>query len=166
MKKTKKLTLLSIFTAAALVLSYVEMLLPSIYSAVPGIKIGLANIVIIFLIYKFSFKSAALVSFIRVALVSLLFGNAMVFVYSLAGAVLSLCFMAILKKINRFSVVGVSIVGAVAHNLGQIITAIILMETLQIGYYMVVLSISGTLAGIAVGIVSAYILKYMQKFKF
>ena len=165
MQKTKKLTLLSIFTAVALVLSYVEMLLPPIYSAVPGVKIGLANIVIVFLMYKFSFKTAVLVSVVRVTLISLLFGNAVVLIYSLAGAVLSLCFMAILRKINRFSVLGVSIVGAVAHNLGQIITAIILMETLQIGYYMIVLSISGTLAGIGVGIVSAYVLKYTAKFK-
>lgn len=165
MKKTKKLTLLSIFTAAALVLSYIEMLLPPIYSAVPGVKIGLANIIIIFLIYKFSFKSAIAVSVVRVVLISLMFGNAVILIYSLAGAVLSLCFMAILKKINCFSVLGVSIVGAVTHNLGQVITAIILMETVQIGYYMVVLSISGTLAGIAVGIVSAYVLKYTANFK-
>ena len=165
MNKTKKLTLLSIFTAVALVLSYIEMLLPPIYSAVPGVKIGLANIVIIFLMYKFSIKNAALVSVVRVVLISLMFGNAVILVYSLAGAVLSLCFMAILKKTNLFSVLGVSIVGAVTHNLGQVITAIILMETVQIGYYMVVLSISGTLAGIAVGIVSAYVLKYTKKFK-
>lgn len=165
MNKTKKLTLLSIFTAVALVLSYIEMLLPPVYSAVPGVKIGLANIIIIFLMYKFSFKSAAVVSAVRVVLISLMFGNAIILVYSLAGAVLSLCFMAILKKTNLFSILGVSIVGAVTHNLGQVITAIILMETVQIGYYMVVLSISGTLAGIAVGIVSAYVLKYTKKFK-
>lgn len=165
MNKTKKLTLLSIFTAVALVLSYIEMLLPPIYSSVPGVKIGLANIVIIFLMYKFSIKSAALVSAVRVVLISLMFGNAVILIYSFAGAVLSLCFMAILKKTNWFSVLGVSIVGAVTHNLGQVITAIILMETVQIGYYMVVLSISGTIAGVAVGIVSAYVLKYTSKFK-
>lgn len=166
MTKTKKLTLLGIFTALSIVLSFVEMLLPPIYAAVPGVKIGLANIVIIFLLYRFSFKSAAAVSLIRVILVSLLFANGMVFIYSLAGAVLSLCFMGILKKINLFSAVGVSVVGAVAHNLGQVITAAFLMETAEIGYYMIVLSISGTLAGIAVGLVSAYILKYTERFKF
>lgn len=166
MKNPKKLIILSILTALSMVLSYIEMLLPPIYAAVPGIKIGLANIIIVFLIYKDSFKSAFLVSVVRVILVSLLFGNAVMLAYSLAGAVLSLCLMAILKRTNRFSNISVSVVGGVAHNLGQIIVAVILMQTPQIAYYMAVLAISGTLCGIAVGIISAYVLKYTKKFKF
>jgi heptaprenyl diphosphate synthase len=166
MTKTKKLVFLSVLVSLAFILSYVEMLLPPIYSAIPGIKIGLANIIIIFLLYKFSFKSALLVSLLRVILVSALFGNAVMFVYSLSGAVLSLCLMVILKKTNRFSSISVSVIGGVAHNLGQIIVAIILMQTPQIAFYMAVLAISGTLSGVAVGIISAYVLKYTKKLKF
>lgn len=165
MIKTKKLILLSILTALAMVLSYVEMLLPPIYPAVPGIKIGLANIVTVFLLYKFSFKEAFLVSILRVVLVSLLFGNAIMMIYSLAGAVLSICFMGILKKLNCFSNVAVSVVGAISHNLGQVAVAVILLETLQIAYYMAVLILSGTFCGILVGIISAYVIKYSKNFK-
>lgn len=163
MNKTKKLTLLSVFTAIAMVLSYIEMLLPPIVASVPGIKIGLANIVIIFLIYKFSFKSAAAVSVIRVLLTSLLFGNAVIFLYSLCGAVLSLIFMGILKKTDSFSKISVSVVGGVSHNLGQILVAIALMQNLKIGYYMAVLTVSGTLSGVVVGIISGYVLKHTEK---
>lgn len=166
MTKTRKLVLLSVLTAIALVLSYVETLIPPIYSAIPGIKIGLANIIIIFLLYKFSFKSALLVSLLRVALVSALFGNAVMFAYSFAGAVLSLCFMAILKKTNRFSNVSVSVIGGVTHNIGQIAVAIILMQTPQIAFYLAILAISGTLSGVAVGIISAYVLRYTKRIKF
>ena len=165
MIKTKKLILLSILTALAMVLSYVEMLLPPIYPAVPGIKIGLANIVTVFLLYRFSFKEAFLVSLVRVILVSLLFGNTIMMIYSLAGVVLSICFMAILKKTSCFSNVTVSIVGAIAHNLGQVAVAIILLETLQIAYYMAILTLSGTFCGILVGIISAYVIKYSKKLK-
>ncbi len=166
MNKTKKLILLSILTSLGLVLSYVEMLLPPIYPAVPGIKIGLANIVTVFLLYRFSFKEAFTVSLLRVVLVSLLFGNTVMFAYSFAGAVLSICFMGILKKVNRFSCISVSVIGAVAHNLGQIAVAILLLETPQIAYYMGVLALSGTFCGILVGIISAYVIKYTKKLKF
>jgi len=165
MLKPKRLILLSLLTALSIVLSYVEMLLPPIYAAVPGIKIGLANIVIVFLLYRVSFRSAFLVSIVRVALVSLLFGNAVMLAYSMAGAVLSLCLMAILKKTNRFSSISVSVVGGISHNLGQVIVAVILLQTPQIAYYMAVLSVSGALCGIAVGIVSAYVLKYTKNLK-
>ncbi len=165
MNKIKRLTVLGILTAAALILSFIESLLPPIFSAVPGIKVGLCNIIIIFLIYRFSFLDAALVSIVRVVLTSALFGNGIVFLYSMSGAVLSLGFMGILKKTGKFSNVGVSVAGAVAHNLGQVIMAIFLLQTTKIAYYMIVLSLSGVLSGIAIGIISAYVLKYTQKFK-
>ena len=163
--QTKRLTFLGIAVAIALVLSYIEMLLPPIWSAVPGIKAGLPNIVIILVLYGLSLKDAAAVSLVRLALVTLLFGNAMTLLYSLAGAVLSLGIMAILKKINSFSVVGVSIAGAVFHNLGQIIVAIIIMQTKEIGYYMIVLAFSGTIAGIFVGLLGGILLKYFKRLK-
>ena len=146
-KKTGKIAFLGLFSAFAIILSYVELLLPPIYAAVPGIKLGLPNIVIIYLLYKFSIKEAAAVSLLRLFAVTLLFGNFLTFVYSLAGATLSLVIMWILKKTDAFSTLGVSIAGAVGHNLGQVITAAILLQTKEIGYYMIVLSITGILSG-------------------
>lgn len=165
MLKTKKLTFLGILAALSIVLSFVETLLPPIYAAVPGIKIGLSNIVSIFLIYKFTVRDTVLVTLVRVLTVALLFGNIMTLSYSLAGAFLSITAMLILKKTNRFSTVGVSIAGGVSHNLGQIIAAIIITSTIEIGYYMIILCISGILSGTLIGIVGALVIKYTKKIK-
>lgn len=151
--------------AVALILSYVEALFPPIYTAVPGIKVGLPNIVIIFMLYRFGLKEAAAVSLVRLAAVALLFGSVMTLAYSLAGAVLSLGLMALCKRFNIFTTVGVSVVGGVSHNLGQIIVAMIVMETAQIGYYMAVLAITGTLAGVFIGLAGSLLLKYMKNVK-
>ncbi len=165
MSKIKKITFLSIFVAFSIVLSYVEMLLPPIWSAVPGIKVGLPNVIIIFILYKLSFKHAVITSLIRVFAVALLFGNVLTLSYSLAGAVLSLTIMFLLKKTALFSMVGVSIAGGVVHNLGQIIVAMLVMQTKQIGYYMLVLAVTGVLAGIVVGLLGALLLKRTEKLK-
>ncbi len=163
--KAKKVAFLGVLTSVALVLSYLESILPPIWAAVPGIKVGLPNIVIIFLMYRFGVKEAAIVSFIRIFIVALLFGNVMTLAYSCAGAILSIVLMAICKKINAFSVVGTSIVGGVAHNAGQILVAIFLFDTVQIGYYMIVLAITGTIAGVFIGLAGAFLLKRLSKFK-
>ncbi len=162
--KTKKVALLGILTSVALILSYIEAILPPVWSAVPGIKMGLPNIVIIFLLYRFGVKEAAIVSFIRIFIVALLFGNVMTLAYSCAGAFLSIVLMAIFKKTDAFSVVGTSIIGGVAHNLGQIIVAIFLFDTVQIGYYMAVLAVTGTIAGVFIGLAGAYLLKRLEKY--
>ncbi len=161
--KAKKAALLGVLTSVALVLSYLESILPPIWAAVPGIKVGLPNVVIIFLLYRFGVKEAAIVSFIRIFVVALLFGNVMTLAYSFAGALLSIVLMAICKKTKVFSVVGTSIVGGVAHNLGQILIAIFLFDTVQIGYYMIVLAITGTIAGVFVGLAGALLLKRLNK---
>ena len=158
-KKTKKIAFLGVITSVALILAYVEAILPPIYAAVPGIKVGLPNIVIIFILYKFGIKEAAMVSGVRLLIVALLFGNVMTLAYSAAGAVLSLAVMSILKKIDSFSTVGVSIAGAVSHNLGQIAVAIFLLESMQIGYYMIILAVTGTIAGVFIGLAGNAILK-------
>lgn len=163
--KTKKVALLGIMTSVALILSYIEAILPPIWSAVPGIKMGFPNIVIIFILYRFGVKEAAIVSFIRIFIVALLFGNVMTLAYSCAGAFLSIVLMAIFKKINAFSVVGTSIVGGVAHNLGQILVAIFLFDTVQLGYYMAILAVTGTIAGVFIGIAGAFLLKRLEKCK-
>ena len=150
--RTRKIALLGVITAVALVLAYLEALLPPISAAVPGIKMGLPNLVIIFVLYRFGLKEAAAVSGIRLFAVSLLFGNIMTLAYSAAGAALSLTLMALLKRINKFSATGVSVAGAVSHNLGQILVAVFLFDTVQLGYYMIVLAITGTVAGVFIGI--------------
>ncbi len=165
-EKTKKIAFLGICISLAMVLSYLELLLPPIYSAVPGIKMGLPNIVIIFTLYRFGLKEAIAVSLIRLLAVSLLFGNALAFAYSLAGAALSLTVMALLKRTDRFSTIGVSVVGAICHNLGQTAVAIFLLERIEIGYYMAILTLTGAIAGILVGLASAYLLKLLARVKF
>ena len=161
--KTKKIAFLGLCTGVSLVLAYVEALLPPLWAAVPGIKMGLPNIMIIFLLYRFSWKEAAAVSLVRLCAVALLFGNIMTLAYSLAGAVLSLAIMALLKKSNGFSMVGVSLAGGVFHNLGQILVAMVVLETAEIGYYMIVLTITGVLAGILVGLAGSLLLKYLKR---
>lgn len=163
--KTKKVALLGILTSVALILSYIEAILPPIWSAIPGIKVGFPNIAIIFILYRFGVKEAVVVSFIRIFIVALLFGNVMTLAYSCAGAFFSIVLMAIFKKINAFSVVGTSIVGGVAHNLGQILVAIFLFDTVQIGYYMAVLAVTGTIAGVFIGVAGAFLLKRLEKYK-
>ena len=161
--RTKKLTYLALTSAVALMLSYVEFLLPPIYAAVPGIKVGLPNIVVLFVLYRFGVREAATVSLVRMLLSTLFFGTPMMLIYSIAGAVLSLAFMSFFKRLNWFSEVGVSIIGGVAHNLGQILVAMALLETVEIGYYMFVLAISGTLAGVFIGLVGALLMKRFNK---
>lgn len=163
--KTKKIAILGVITSIALVLSYLESILPPIYAAIPGIKVGLPNIVIIFILYKYGLKEAVTVSALRVFIVALLFGNVMTLAYSLAGAMLSIFAMVLLKKLDRFSEVGVSIVGGVAHNLGQILVAVALLNSTLIGYYMIVLTITGTLAGVFVGLAGSLLIKRMNHIK-
>jgi heptaprenyl diphosphate synthase len=162
-KKTKKIAVLGVLTAVALVLSYLEAILPPIYAAVPGVKVGLPNVVVILILYRFGAKEAAMVSFMRVFIVALLFGNAMTLAYSIAGAVLSFIFMMIFKKLDWFSAVGVSIIGGIAHNVGQIIVAILLLNSTLIAYYMIILTITGTLAGVAVGLAGSLLIKRLEK---
>ena len=126
---------------------------------------GLANIVIIFVLYKIGTKEAILVSLIRVILVSLLFSNVMAMAYSIAGAVLSLSVMWLLKKTDKFSFVGVSIAGGIMHNVGQIIMAVIVLGTEQIALYLPVLVITGTVTGVVIGIVSGLVINRFKKIR-
>ena len=156
--------MLGLTIALAMIMSYIEALVPLSF-AVPGIKMGLANIVIIFVLYKIGTKEAILVSLIRVILVSLLFSNAMAMAYSIAGAVLSLSVMWLLKKTDKFSVIGVSVAGGVMHNVGQIIMAVILLGTEQIALYLPVLIITGTATGIVIGIVAGLVINRFKNIR-
>ena len=154
--KTKKITLLAMCVALAMILSYVESMIPS--PGIPGVKLGLANIVVVFALYKLGWGEAAGISLLRVFLVSLLFGHAASLMYSAAGAVLSLAGMILLKKTDRLSCVAVSVIGGVLHNAGQILMAWLLMGP-NVVYYLPVLVLSGTVAGVAIGVVSALIVR-------
>ena len=157
-KRTKTLTVLSLSVAVAMLLSYVEHLLPAF--SIPGVKIGLANIATLLALYTLGAWYAAAVSVVRVVLSSLLFGNVLGLLYAISGAVVSLVGMCLVKKIRIFSVVGVSVVGGVLHNVAQIIAASLVMETAALAaFYLPVLLLSGTLAGVAVGVASGLLIK-------
>ena len=157
MKKTKRLVLLAMLTAVAMILSYVESLLPSV--GIPGVKMGLANIAVIFALFRFGWKEAAVLSLVRVVLVSLLFGSGGAMLYSLAGAVLSLAVMALLRRIDRFSTVGISVAGGVAHNAGQILMAMLILQTKQLLGYLPVLAVSGIAGGVLTGLAAALLIR-------
>ncbi|MBQ2072531.1 MAG: Gx transporter family protein [Oscillospiraceae bacterium] len=156
--KTQKLTVMALTTAIALVLSFVESQIPA-FVAVPGVKMGLANIAIVYALYRLGWKEAAIISLIRVVLVSLLFGSAASFLYSLAGAVLSLLGMALLKKTGKFTEIVVSVAGGVLHNIGQIAMASIILETDALRYYLPFLLVSGILAGVVIGLISGILIR-------
>ena len=162
MKKTKRLVRLAMLTAVAMILSYVESLLPSV--GIPGVKMGLANIAVIFALFRFGWKEAAALSLVRVVLVSLLFGSVGAMLYSLAGAVLSLAVMALLCRIDRFSTVGISVAGGVAHNAGQILMAMLILQTKQLLGYLPVLAVSGIAGGVLTGLAAALLIRRIPEF--
>ena len=145
-----------------MILSFVESLIPPLV-AVPGVKIGLANIVTVFLLYTLGARAAGAVSLVRVLLSALLFGNVQSLIFALSGAVLSFVVMLIAKRLLPFGKVGVSVLGAVAHNAGQVAAAVIVMETAALAYYFIPLVISGTIAGVFVGILAAIITTRLEK---
>lgn len=166
MKKmsVSSLVLLGLCIAFSMVLSFVESQLPPL-TAIPGIKVGMANIAVVFILYRMGRKQAALVSVIRVILSSILFGQAASFLYSLAGASLSLAGMILLKRTDRFSSVAVSVAGGVLHNVGQIIVACLITETKQLLLYLPVLMITGTVSGIVVGLTAGLLNKRIERIK-
>ncbi|MBQ6213992.1 MAG: Gx transporter family protein [Oscillospiraceae bacterium] len=152
--------MLAMTMAVAMVLSYIESQIPA-FVAVPGVKVGLANIAVIFALYRFGFKEACLVSVVRVLVMSMLFGLGAIF-YSMAGAVLSLLGMVILKKTGIFSEISVSVAGGVLHNLGQIIAACIILETNAVKYYLPFLILSGVLAGAVIGTAAGFLVRRIK----
>lgn len=154
--KTKRIACLGLFIALAFVLSYVECLLP-LNIGIPGAKVGLANLVVMVALYTLGKKDAALLSFVRVVLVGLTFGNLAMLLYSLAGAILSFLAMLIAKRTKLFSITGVSVLGGVFHNVGQIIVAMLVLETGSLLYYLPFLIVIGTISGVVIGLLSGMI---------
>ena len=162
--KSKKVAFLGLSIGLAMILSFVESQIPALI-AIPGMKVGLPNLAIVFLLYRIGWKESVIVSIIRVLLVSMLFGNVQSMLFSIAGAVLSLTGMILLKKTNWFSCITVSIVGGILHNVGQIIAAVLWTQTAQIVFYLPFLLISGIVAGAIIGLVSGMLVKRSEKWK-
>ena len=162
--KTKKVAFLALSISLAMILSFVESQIPALV-AIPGIKVGLPNLVMVFLLYRVGWRETVTVSVIRIFLVSLLFGNVQMMTFSLVGAAFSLGSMILLKRLNWFSVVAVSVVGGIFHNVGQIVAACFWTSTAEISYYLPVLLVSGTVAGTLIGIVSGLLVRRLEKWK-
>ena len=156
-----KVAVFGVFTSLALILSYVELLIP-INFGIPGMKLGLANLLVVILLYKGCPRDALLLSVIRILLSGLIFGSIF---YSLGGGLLSLAVMVFLKKTGQFTVAGISIGGGASHNVGQLLVAMFVVQTYQVGYYLPVLLIAGVITGAVIGILSAEVLKRTQSIR-
>lgn len=153
-----KVAYFGVFTALALIFSYVETLIP-FQIGIPGVKLGLANIIIVIALYKMTAKETLLLAVARIVLAGFIFGNLFSILYSLAGGLLSLFVMVLLKKKGEHSILGVSIAGGVSHNIGQLVVAMLVVETYSVLYYIPALLIAGLLTGLLIGVAAAEMLK-------
>ena len=144
-----------------MILSYVESQLPALL-AIPGMKLGLTNIVVLFALYAMDSKAAAFINLVRILLVALLFGTALSLAFSLAGGILSFLVMFLLKKTDRLGITGVSAAGGVSHNIGQILVAMVAMNTKAIALYLPVLWITGIFSGVLIGIIGSIIVSRVK----
>ena len=161
--KSEKIAEYGLLIALAFIFSYIESLIP-IPFPVPGIKLGLANLVVIIAIYGIGVKEAFALSMVRILLVGVTFRDPSTLMFSFAGGILSWLMMLIFMKLKLFSMIGVSIIGGIAHNVGQIIVAMIYVSNTSLIYYLPVLLISGVVSGTLIGILAAYIIKRLIKF--
>ena len=156
--KQKKLAYMGLFAAIAIIFGYVESLIP-FFAGIPGIKLGLANLAVLFILETYTWKEAALVSIVRILVIGFMFGNMFSILYSMAGAALSLTVMTLMKRFSGFSILGVSVAGGVSHNIGQLIIAALIVENTSLFYYTPVLLISGVFTGILIGILTGEVTK-------
>ena len=152
----RTVTVCGVLTALAMIFSYIESMV-TLPVPIPGIKLGIANIAVISVLYIVGWKEAVIINLIRITLTAILFGNMNSFLFSMAGGMLSIFVMVGLKQMKLFSVVGVSVAGGVTHNIGQIIAAVFLMESPAIAYYLPVLLIAGIVTGIVIGVVGGMV---------
>ena len=158
----KTVALMAMMIALAMIFSYVETMIP-INFGIPFVKLGLANLVIVAAIYLFGGKQAFLISIVRIFLSGFMFGNLASIMYSLAGGLLSLAAMLLLKKTDKLSILAVSVMGGICHNIGQLIVAMLVVENLKLIFYVPVLLISGFLTGLLIGIVCRVILPAVKR---
>lgn len=160
--RSSKVAQYGLFAALAILMGYVEMLIP-LPLLVPGMKLGLANVIIVIVLYHMDTKSAFFISLVRVFMSGLLFQGFAGLLYSLAGALLSLAVMALLKKTGKVSITGVSVMGGVFHNVGQIIVAAAVVENIKMAYYLPFLLVTGVVTGFVIGAVARLALGYLQR---
>lgn len=161
----KQFTRLSMLLALSIVLSIIESMIPLLNGImIPGLKLGLANIIIVFILYTYGVKEALYVSLLRVLLVGLLRTGLfnITFFFSLSGAIISLLFMFGLKKFP-FSILGVSVVGSLGHSLGQVITAIIFLNNINLLYYLPWLLLFSIPTGICVGLLASKLIDFYKE---
>ncbi|MCR5835133.1 MAG: Gx transporter family protein [Lachnospiraceae bacterium] len=158
----RKIAIRALLVALAMVLSFIESQIP-IGVMVPGMKLGLTNIVVMVALYRLDEKEAIIINVIRIFLVGFTFGNLFSIAYSLAGGILSGIVMILLKKTKKVGMTTVSVAGGISHNVGQIIVAMVVMNTNAILYYLLVLWITGVFAGVAIGILSAEVIKRLPR---
>lgn len=165
--KTRRLVFISVLVAQAMILSFIERMIPVPFIA-PGAKLGLANIITVTAVYMLTFKEAAAVVLLRIILTATTFGSLSSFLYSLSGGVLSLLVMASIVKVfrNEVSLVGVSIIGAIAHNIGQLIVAAFVINSFLIITYLPILLIVAIPTGIFVGFVARFLIDYLERINF
>lgn len=156
--KQKKIAYMGLFAAIAIIFGYVESLIP-FFTGIPGIKLGLANLSVLFILETYTWKEAALVSMVRILVIGFMFGNMFSILYSMAGAALSLTVMTLMKRFSGFSILGISVAGGVSHNIGQLIIAALIVENTSLFYYAPVLLISGVITGILIGILTGEVTK-------
>lgn len=156
-----KVAYMGVFLALALLLSYVESLIP-FYFGIPGVKLGLTNLIVVIMLYCVGAKEAFAISMLRIVLAGFMFGNAFSILYSLAGGILSFAIMYLVKKTNKFHMLSVSICGGIAHNIGQLVIAVFIVNTYYILYYAPILLIAGVLTGFVIGILSSEITRRLK----
>ena len=156
----RKTAVLGMLAAAALLLSYVESILP-LTPGIAGIKLGLPNLLVVLCLYLYGWKEALGMNLVRVLLSSFLFGNLYGLLYSLCGALLSFAAMGLSKRFGRFSMVGVSVWGGIAHNVGQLLAAIFVVQTPQVAYYLPWLTAAGCLSGVFNGVCARSVLIHL-----
>lgn len=161
-QRTKRLAISSMLACLALIFSYVEAIIP-FNAGIPGVKLGIANLVVIIALYEMNFRYAFAINALRILISGLLFSGVFGALYSLAGGFLSLCVMWLLKKTDLFSMIGVSMAGGVAHNMGQLLVAALVVSNLKMFLYFPILMFSGIASGIMIGIIAYVIDKKVPK---
>lgn len=160
-KASRRVAILALFTAFSLILSYIEFLLPLTYGY--GLKLGLANITVLSVLYVFSLKEAMVINLLRIFINGILFGNVLSLLFSLSGGILSLLAMFLAKRFRLFSIITVSIIGALFHNIGQLIAAYLVTDIPGLFFYLPVLLIGGIITGLFIGFISKFIIKVLKE---
>ncbi|MEE1115213.1 MAG: Gx transporter family protein [Eubacterium sp.] len=160
--KARRIALLGLYTALAILMGYVEALIPFSFG-IPGMKLGLCNVVIVFVLYRTGWKEAVLISAIRVCVIGFLFGNLFSIAYGMTGTMFSILVMTSLKRSKQFHVIGVSAAGGTAHNIGQILIAFLVTPTLPLLWYIPVLMLAGLVTGVLIGIAAELVMRRLPQ---